>query len=249
MVFLAVVISAAYGENRSFVGEVAGSDPEARLFRWLMEELKPEKARMIIDGPVGEDGKVRHLYMEAQGPSLDGLRVASVTLEAMFSDFGPVAEWNEKGPSGLREVVMGYFDAVMTDSDINGFLRGMIVEDDDGRWESLSVRFLPKGLSVSGYYCVKDPMDLKIKVDLDGALSLRDNAEIWIDNYSFRVNNDDQSSVVENALREVQPIVDMKDFIFPVQLKVLELKDGKMRLATRVSPKTFDGIALDFVSR
>lgn len=235
----------AFGDDRSFVGNVSITDSESRLFRWLLEETNPESAKMIIDGPIEADGKVRHLYFEAIGPSLEGLRIESFSVEAVFSDFGPIETWTEKGPSGIKEVVMGYFDATMTDSDINGFLRGMTMEDDDGRWSSLSVKFVSGGVSALGYYDVKNP-GLRLKVELDGKLILKDRSEIWLDRYVFKVNNDDQSSVVGKALEEVQPIVDMKNFIFPVQLQTLELQGGHMRLATRVLPKSFEGISFSY---
>ena len=238
----------AYGEEISFVGKVSVTDPETRLFSWLLKNTQPEEARMIIDAPVGSDGKVRHLYFEAKGPRLDGLRVDFLSVETVFNDFGLLESWTDEGPLEIKDVVVGYFDATMTDSDINGFLRGLTMEDDDGRWSSISVKFVPGGLSALGYYDIKNP-SLSLKVELDGKLVLRERSEIWLDRYVFRVNNDDQSSVVEKALRDVQPIVDMKGFLFPVQLQTLELEMGRMRLATRVLPGSFDGISFAYRSR
>ncbi|SMG46069.1 Protein of unknown function [Dethiosulfovibrio salsuginis] len=238
----------AYSQERSFSGRVDVTGPETSLLRWLVEETKPESARMILDGPIGSDGKVRHLYFEAVGPTLEGLRVESLSVETVFADFGPLSTWTDRGPSEIREVVMGYFDSTMTDSDINGFLRGMTMKGDEGDWESISVKFIPGGLSALGYYNLRNP-GLKLKVELDGKLVLRDRSEIWLDRYVFKVNNDDQSSVVESALEKVQPIVDMKNFIFPVQLQTLDLQKGRMRLATRVLPKPFDGISLVYRSK
>ena len=238
----------AYGEERSFVGKVSVTDPETRLFSWLLKNTQPEEAKMILDAPVGSDGKVRHLYFEAKGPYLDGLRVESLSVETVFNDFGPLDSWTDEGPLEIKDVVVGYFDATMTDSDINGFLRDLTMEDDGGRWSSISVKFVPGGLSALGYYDLKNP-NLSLKVELDGKLVLRERSEIWLDRYVFRVNNDDQSSVVEKALRDVQPIVDMKGFLFPVQLQTLELDTGRMRLATRVLPGSFGGIPFVYRSR
>lgn len=246
--FLCFLPFVAQGQERAFVGEVTVTDVETKLFRWLVNETGPESARMIIDGPIAQDGKVRHLYFEAVGPNLEDLRVESLKVETVFNDFGPTSTWTDKGPSGIKEILTGYFDSTMTDSDINGFLRGLTMKGDDGDWESISVRFVPGGLSALGYYNVKNP-GLRLKVELEGSLVLRERSEIWLDRYVFRVNNDDQSSVVEKALRKVQPILDMKNFIFPVQLQVLDLQKGKMRLATRVLPKPFEGVSLVYRSK
>ncbi|PIE54570.1 MAG: hypothetical protein CSA35_05190 [Dethiosulfovibrio peptidovorans] len=254
VVFMFVVISAvsvvtAWGTERSFVGDVAASDRETRLFRWLVAMMSPEEARMILDEKVPNDGTVRHIYFEAVGPSLEGLRFSSISLEAAFSDFGPVEAWNDDGPKELRSVLRGYLDASISDSDLNQFLKGLVVEDDDGCWESMSVRFLPGGLSASGYYHVHRPVNLRIKVDLDGRLELREGAELWLDRYQFRINNDDQSSIVDKALQKTQPIVNMKDFVFPVHLNTLELQKGWMHLATWTVPKPFDGLAYSYRSK
>nr|WP_321502605.1 hypothetical protein [uncultured Dethiosulfovibrio sp.] len=238
----------AYTQERLFSGSVDVTGPETSLLRWLVDVTGPESARMILDGPIGADGKIRHLYFEAVGPTLEGLRVESLSVETVFTDFGPLSTWTDRGPSEIREVVMGYFDSTMTDSDINGFLKGMTMKGDEGDWESISVKFIPGGLSALGYYNLRNP-GLKLKVELDGRLVLRDRSEIWLDRYIFKVNNDDQSSVVESALEKVQPIVDMKNFIFPVQLQTLDLQKGRMRLATRVLPKPFDGISLVYRSK
>ncbi len=254
VVFLCIIISAlsavaAWGSEQTFVGNVTESDRETRLFRWLVTTTSPEKARMILDDKIPDDGKVRHLYFEALGLSLKGLRFSSLFLEAAFSDFGPVDEWNDDGPKELRSVLRGYLDVSMSDSDLNQFLKGLVVEDDDGRWESMSVRFFPKGLAARGYYHVRRPVNLRMKVELDGQLDLREGAEIWLDRYQFRINNDDQSSVVAEALRKAQPIVDMKDFIFPVHMSTLELQKGWMHLVTRTAPKPFDGLVYSYESK
>ncbi|MCF4114413.1 MULTISPECIES: hypothetical protein [Dethiosulfovibrio] len=239
----------AHADTRPFVGDIEGSAPEVRLFRWLVDRVSPESALMVLDGPIEKDGKVRHLYFEAIGPSLDGFKVASVKVETVFNDFGPLESWGDGGPADVDEIVMGYFDAVITDSDVNDFLKGLVVEDDSGRWEGLSVEFSPSGISAKGYYRVEDPVSLRVKVDLQGELTLKEGREIWIDRYMFKINNDDQSSVVEKALKDVQPIVDMEDFVFPVHLKTLDLRKGRMRLATRVIPAPFDGISLSYKAR
>ncbi|MCF4151390.1 DUF2993 domain-containing protein [Dethiosulfovibrio sp. F2B] len=251
VLLMAVLLSfsTAYAEIRSFVGGIEGNDPEVRLFRWLVDRVAPESALMVLDGPVDKDGKVRHLYFEAVGPSLDGFKVASIKVETVFNDFGPLELWGDGGPADVDEIVMGYFDAVITDSDVNDFLKGLVVEDGSGRWEELSVMFSPSGISAKGYYRVEDPVSVRIKVDLQGELTLKEGREIWIDRYVFKINNDDQSSLVEKALRDAQPIVDMEDFVFPVHLKSLDLKKGRMRLATRVLPAPFDGISLSYKAR
>ncbi len=252
-VFLFIFVSSlavvAWGSEQAFVGEVPASDRETQLFRWLVRTTSPEKARMILDDRVPDDGKIRHMYFEAVGPSIEGLRFSSLSLEAAFSDFGPVDEWNDDGPRALSSVLRGYLDASMSDSDLNQFLRGLVVEDDDGRWDSMSVQFLPKGLSARGYYHVSRPVSLRVKVELDGQLDLREGTEIWLDRYQFRINNDDQSSVVAKALQKAQPIVNMKDFVFPVHLNTLELQKGWMHLVTRTAPQPFDGLVYSYRSK
>lgn len=249
IMFSLFFVSDISAKEHSFVGKVTGKSSESRLFSWFVDQVKPESAYMVIDEPVAEDGKVRHLYFEADGPSLDNFRIKSLKVETMFNDFGSVKDWSSEGPKAVKDIVMGYFDATMVDSDINGFLKGMVVEDKNGCWEKLHVGFVEQGLVAGGYYHVKKPVGVRIKVDLNGRLSLRNGSEIWLDKYHFSVNNADQSSFVEESIRDIQPIVDMKSFIFPVHIKKLELKKGMMRAVTRVEPVPFKGISFKYRSR
>ena len=52
--------------------------------------------------------------------------------------------------------------------------------------------------------------------------------------------------MVKDAIDEIQPVVDLRDFPFPVTLAVLSVDEQSLHISTRTAPKPFAGQLLRY---
>ena len=59
----------------------------------------------------------------------------------------------------------------------------------------------------------------------------------------MRVNKVDlPKSITEKAISQIQPVIDLNEFIFPLTLDKIEQTEDKVTLASRLDPEPFEGI-------
>jgi hypothetical protein len=93
---------------------------------------------------------------------------------------------------------------------------------------------------------VKNP-GLTLLAEVKTGLEIRQGKELWLKDVELKINHDEQTDAVRQAIRDIQPVVDIRDFPFPVTLAVLSVDDQKLRISTRTPPKPFEGILLRYV--
>ena len=230
------------GSTREFTGSVSGETSGEMLFGAFVERLDPDSMEMIVDEEPSADGKVRHIFIKVQGARFGAFRLEEMILETAFSKFNPVYQWRDAGSIVVEDIMSGNFSAKVCEGDINSALKEQIAND---HWRGICVDIRPEGLFARGYYVTGGSVSLKILVELSTKLEVR-SKKIWLKDYTLSVNNDEKTALVEEAVRDLQPVVDLEDFVFPLSVDSIEMGAGSVRLATKTLPKPFAGISFKY---
>jgi len=218
--------------------------PGEILFQAFLSELSPDEMVMVLDEEPREDGRVRHLYLDLRGPRLGGVRMECLTLEAWDVQFNPVEEWILPGedPVKVKEVLQTYAEAVLTEKDLNEDLLQKKFGDEKD-WRDIYLDFTPQGLHAQGTYRVKFLFTLDMLIEIYGVLGIRKGQEIWLEDYRFQVNKVNvPESLTRSAVEELQPLLDLGRYMFPLRLHTLEMDEEKAVFRSSRLPEPFEGI-------
>ena len=216
-----------------------------RLMRFFAEEFKPERARMIIENEPNDDGLVREIYLDVEGCDIGGVRIESLILRAIGVTFTPPSEWDET-PLDVVEMLNVNATARITDRDLNENLLQKQFGDDD-EWHNLQMRITPEGVYACGNYHVRVLFTLDILIEIFSKFKIVDMQQVWLDDYTLRVNRVDVPSfITDKAVSQIQPLLDLGKFIFPLRLSSIAFEDGSMTIASRVEPEPFEGIEYEY---
>ena len=79
---------------------------------------------------------------------------------------------------------------------------------------------------------------------------LKERDRLRMEDYQVSVNNaDTDMALVKEALEKAQPLLDFRDFPFPVRLRHLDLDEQSLVLATQTPPSLFPGKTLTYRAR
>jgi hypothetical protein len=209
------------------------NEASALLFKDFIRKLDPEGMTMILDGEPSEDGMVRHLYIDVDGACFSGFRLDDLRIETVFGRFNPVSEWANREEVELQDVMQGYVHATVREEDINRAL----LDHTDEHWKDVMVDVRPGELFARARYHVQGAVSLKILVEVSTGLKMT-GRQVWLDNYRLEV----KTSVIRDDIDKLQPILDMEEFVFPLDLREITMDDEKIVFASRVEPKVFEGI-------
>lgn len=237
--FLILVMSScSWGQVINItLDDTSHNEASALLFKDFIRRLDPEGMIMVLDGEPSEDGMVRHLYIDVDGACFSGFRLDDLRIETVFGRFNPVSEWSDTGEVELQDLMQGYVNATVREKDINRAL----LDHTDEHWKDVMVDVRPGELFARARYHVQGAVSLNILVEVSTGLKMT-GKQVWLDNYRLEVNNAEKTSVIKDEIDKLQPILDMKEFVFPLDLKEITMDDEKIVFASRVEPKAFEGI-------
>jgi hypothetical protein len=209
------------------------------LLKALVDFSDPDSVELVLDGEPDENWNVRDLFFHVKGGRFAGkIRVEEIALSASFVSFAPPGEG--RGLS-VKKAMRSNLQVSLLESDVNGAIR-MFTSEKDGDWKDVSVRFVPpRNLEARGRYHLKNP-GLVILAEVSTGLAIRDGVEIWLEDTQLKINRGEQTDTVREAIRKLQPVVDIRKFPFPVTLAVLKTGNGRLEIASRTRPCPFDGI-------
>jgi len=241
---------------RTFTGTVEETDLPARLLRNLVESLAPESLELVLEDDPDASGAVRRLYFEARGAKQGGIRIDSLRLEALFVKFdlgGPSGNGGSApgegnlGDLNVSEAVQGYFEGRVLEKDLNDFLLGATLTGGGAEWKDLRFDLRPGGFSASARF-VSGVVSARVVVESD--LEIEDRDRLRMRNYRISVNNaETDMAMILEAIEKAQPLLDFRDFPFPVRLRELTVDEDALVLATRVAPTRFEGTTLRYEAR
>lgn len=237
------------GEIHSFYGNVDRTTRGTVLFSAFADGLKPESMQMILDDEPDEDGRVGHLYLDLHGCELGGVRIDRLEIEAVDVKFTPPSDWPEKGPD-IENMLAVYAQTTILEKDVNAAISDAAFGDDDEHWHDITIDFKDNGIYVKGYYLATVIFKLDILLELEGRFGIVKGKQVWLEDYTMSVNRVDVPDfITERAIGNIQPIIDLDEFVFPLTLKTVIQKDDMVTLQSVVLPKRFPGIQYDFKSR
>ncbi len=241
-------VAAEGGQVRTFVGTVGDGDLAARLLRGLVESLEPERLELVLEGGPDASGAVRRLYCEARGVRQGGVRVDRIRLEALFVKLAFLdAVSGNLGDIDVTEAVQGYFEGQVTEKDLNDFLLGATLSGGDAQWRDLRLDLRPGGFSASARFASGAVSAL---VEIDSRLEIEGRDRLVMADYQVSVNNSETDmALVMEAIKKAQPLLDFREFPFPVRLRQLAMDDDSLTLATSTAPTRFDGVTLRYEAR
>lgn len=236
-------LSAAQEGVREFEGSFTPATNGEKLLSLLVSLTDPEALELCLDAEPDDQGNVRNMYFLVKGARIGGFRIEHLALEASFVEFTPPSQWNPDGddPIGVKNALRSNIEAVILEKDINAALATATGED----WHGVSVDLKPGAISARGYYTIKSP-GLTLLAEVKTGLEIRMGKELWLKDVLLKINHDEQTNVVRDAIDEIQPVVDLRDFPFPVTLAVLSVDDQSLRISTRTAPKPFAGKLLRY---
>jgi hypothetical protein len=241
---LILCTSCAASPKREFKGSFTPKTNGERLLSLLVSLTNPEVLELRMDEEPDDQGNVRNIHFLVKGASIGGFRVEKLALEASFVELNAPSRWDPKAkdPIVVKSALRSNLEAVILEKDINAALSTYAGDE----WNKVSVDLKPGIIGARGYFHVKNP-GLTLLAEVQTGLEIRQGKELWLKNVNLKINHDEQTDAVRQAIRDIQPVVDIRDFPFPVTLAVLSLDDQKLRIATRTAPKPFEGILLRYV--
>jgi hypothetical protein len=225
-----------------FNGSIEGDSCGIVLFRAFAEGLKPESMEMVLDEEPDDSGRVRHMYLDLYGCDLGGVRIDRLEIEAVDVQFTPTCEWKESGPE-IENMLAVYAQAVILEKDVNEAISDEAFGDGDEHWHDISLDFRENGVYVKGYYLATVIFRLDILIELEGSFGIVGGKQVWLEDYTMKVNRVDLPDfITERAIGNIQPIIDLEDFVFPLTLKTVIQETDKVTLQSRVLPRRIEGI-------
>ncbi|MFP4482530.1 MAG: LmeA family phospholipid-binding protein [Thermovirgaceae bacterium] len=211
------------------------------LFDAFVTGLKPESAEMILDGDPDENGRVRRIYLDLKGCVMDEVRIDRLKIDACEVIFTPPSTWDEEGPD-VEEMLSVKAVARILEEDVNQALLVKQIGDDDEHWHDLSLDFRNGGIYARGYYLARFIFRLDILLEIDGHFDIRRGREIWLDDYTIRVNRVNvPDGLADRAVSRIQPIIDLGEFPFPLTLDRIIQEEDKITIRSRLDPESFEG--------
>ncbi|MDR2178849.1 MAG: DUF2993 domain-containing protein [Synergistaceae bacterium] len=224
-----------------FKGKIRARDFTSHLLAYYVEVFTPESLTLIIDeGPDGT-GRFRDLYMDLTGVLIDEVRVDKLTFRMHDVQFNPPSEWAD-GNVECESALQIYAHCLLKEDDINRKLASETFGKDD-HWQNISMRISPAGLSAQGTYVAKILfIALNIAIKIDGGLKIVENRELWLNDYSVRVNDlDVPDYITKKAINQIQPLLDLSSFPLPLKLHKVEFQEGQAAFSTRILPRPIKG--------
>ena len=224
----------AYGEGR---GEA--------LLRLFAQEFSPERMTMILDEEPDAEGYVREIYLDITGCDIGGVRMDALRVRAMGVFLNPPDEWEEKGLDA-REILNVHAFARLLEKDLNDNLISKEFGDDD-HWKNIRVDMRPDGVYVRGNYLVTILFRLNMLIEIFSRFRIVNMQQVWLDDYTLRVNRVDVPQyLTDKAVDQIQPIIDLGKFIFPLKLHSIDHDEDGLTIRSRVLPEPFEGLTYEY---
>ncbi len=216
-----------------------------QLLQHFVEEFRPEKMHMILENEPDDEGLIRELFLDVAGCDIGGVRIDSLKLRAVGVTLTPPSRWEEDGLDAT-EILNVHAFARITENDLNENLLQKQFGDDD-EWHNLQVRMTPNGIYARGNYLARLLFTLDILIEIFSKFKIVDMQQVWLDDYTLRVNRVDVPDfITEKAVSQIQPLLDLSKFIFPLRLSSIDFHEGSMTISSRILPEPFEGIVYDY---
>lgn len=203
----------------------------------MVREFSPDCLVFTSAEPIGDDGFTSHLHLAVEGGKIDKLRIDEISVEAFNVRFNPPEMWQEK--LRLEAVDEVRLAARITEKDINAALLGTELDE---HWKNVHIDLRPKEIVAIGVYQQSFIFKFRFLLKLAGELEIVDGNKVYLTNYrfyanGFRISQETTDKIVE----EIQPILDLTNFVFPAKLKEIRLSEEELLLYSDPPPSEISG--------
>lgn len=223
----------------------AGEDRSKAFIDFLIREFSPETMTVILSEDPDEDGNIRDVYADARGCIIGKVRIDALCMRATGVTLTPPSQWAKDGIN-IRQILNVHAQATISETDLNNHLIGREFGDDD-RWKNVRVDITPQGIYAKGHYLFKLLFTMDLFIEVFSKLRIVDRQQVWLDDYSVRVNRADVPRfIVDSAVGQIQPILDLKRSAFPMRLQTVTYDDENIYASSRILPEPFEGRTFHF---
>ncbi len=222
-------------------------DRGGELFQIFTDKLQPQEAKLILQGQPRENGWIPQLYLEMTGATVGGLRLQRVAIDGYGIEATPPSLWSQVDYPKIGSILACHGWVQVTQQDVNAFLASRVFGS-KGEWEGVEVRFSDGRIQASCYYRLDlKILALRLKVDFSTNLEVRNGTELWLQDTHLRINNAEVSeSLIRRALARLQPLLDLRNFMLPVNLAQVEIQDQTMTIRSRRPARSFPGLLYSY---
>lgn len=215
------------------------------LLKHFAGEFSPEKMTMILDEEPDETGYVREIYMDIVGCNIGGVRMDSLKVKAVGVQMNSPGEWADKGLD-VTEILNVHAFARILEKDLNDNLLAKEFGDDD-HWNNLQVDMRPDGIYARGNYMVTVIFRLNILIEIFSRFKIVEMQQVWLDDYKLKVNRVDVPGfITDQAVEKIQPLLDLRKFVFPLRLHSIHYDEDSLTITSRVLPEPFEGLVYEY---
>ncbi|MBL3539645.1 LmeA family phospholipid-binding protein [Aminivibrio sp.] len=224
-------------------GETSGN----LLLRQFVSEFTPERMTMIIDEEPDATGYIRDIYLDLTGCVVGGVRMDTLRVRAMGVQMNPPGEWDKKGLEA-REILNIHAFARILEKDLNDNLLSKEFGEDD-HWNNIQVDMRPDGIYARGNYLVTVLFRLNILIEIFSRFKIVEMQQVWLHDYTLKVNKVNVPRfITDQAVEQIQPILDLRKFVFPLKLHSIVYGEDSLTIASRVLPEAFQGIVYEYAA-
>lgn len=226
----------------------ARAEEESRgrlLLHHFAREFTPERMTMIIDEEPDNTGYVRDIFLDVKGCVIGGVRMDSLRIRAMGVQMNSPEDWTSKGLDA-KEILNVHAFARILEKDLNDNLLSKEFGEDD-HWNNLQVDMRPEGIYARGNYLATILFRLNILIEIFSRFKIVDMQQVWLHDYTLKVNRVDVPQfITDQAVEQIQPLLDLSKFVFPLKLHEITYDDTSLTITSRVLPESFKGIAYEY---
>ncbi len=225
----------------------AWADRGQELFQIFLDNLKPQRAQLILSGQPRENGQVPQLYIAVEGAYVRGMRIQSVAIKGYHVLTDPPEQWDSLEYPKVHSVLACHGQVELIQQDLNDFLVSRAFGS-KREWEDVKVDFKDGRVNVSCYYRLDlKILSLRVKLELDTALEIKNGTELWLRDTRMRINNSEVSeALIRRALARLQPILDLDRFGLPLGLAKVEIQEDRMIIRSRRPARPFPGLLYSY---
>jgi hypothetical protein len=159
----------------------------------------------------------------------------------------PPGEWDKKGLEA-REILNIHAFARILEKDLNDNLLSKEFGEDD-HWNNIQVDMRPDGIYARGNYLVTVLFRLNILIEIFSRFKIVEMQQVWLHDYTLKVNKVNVPRfITDQAVEQIQPILDLRKFVFPLKLHSIVYGEDSLTIASRVLPEAFQGIVYEYAA-
>jgi len=221
----------------SVVPHVYAATFSLELYNYLIRSFSPRDLSVVVrDVKRGKKNVVLgYLRIDTRGANVEGLCVDRLVVEATNVRVNDVKGWKKNRLRVYAAKGVRFYARVRRD-DINKFLNIVEKKVHDPHFSGGKVKFKPPYIVIAAVYRYNLIFKFGILVELKSRLKVEGSRVILTDYSMFAGGLKLDKKTTEKIIRNMNPLLDLKDFPIPMMLKSIKLTKDAMELRSANPP-------------